>query len=347
MGDPVIRSFTAKFENINSKQAGVSDYPGRYLDHILSHLAYYSSIYKYVIDIALQVTKKPVGELSVLDFGAGNGLLGMFARHYGFKKVWMNDMDGGFLQAAERIAGITNTRIDGFIQGDEKKVFEYFRLENTKPDILLSTDVIEHIYDPASFFNTLKALNPDLVHVFSTASNPYNYSKLKKLRKLQYQDEYLGHSAHATQLCFHNAGPALSFLRQRENIITKNFPGLTSVVVSELAKRTRGKRRQDIIDAVKNYMLTNEMPEAYQDPYWVCDPETGSWTERVLPVSMYEEWYKKNGFSFALFNGYYDAWSRTGPGSLAARIMNAVVCKNRLIGKYFSPFIVFQGKPVL
>lgn len=344
MGDPVIRSFTSKFFNINSKLVGIRDYPGRYLDHILSHLDYYSSIYKYVIEIATQATKKPVQELSVLDFGAGNGLLGMYAKHYGFKQVWMNDVAGDFLKAAEGLAQTVKINIDGFIQGDEEAVLDYFKSINSCPDIIIATDVIEHIYDLEKFFSALKILNPDLIHVFTTASNPYNFFKVRKLRKLQYQDEFLGYSGNSDDYSFHNTGTALSFLKQREKIIAGSFPQLSHDEIFELTKRTRGKIKRDIIDRVNKYILTQEMPVVYKDPYWICDPETGSWTERVLPVNMYEEIYRKNGFSFRMFNGYYDSYSGNGLRCLAARLVNSVFCSNHHYGKYFSPFIVFAGK---
>lgn len=346
MQDSVIRSFAGKLINQNDKSSGANDYPGRYLNHILSHLGYYSSIYKYIIDIARRFSQKPVEELTVLDFGAGNGLLGMFAKHYGFKKVWINDVDEDFLNASKRLAQNTNIRIEGFIKGNEKDILNYFESINSAPDVILGTDVIEHIYDLESFFSAIKKINPDIVHVFTTASNPYNYWKVKKLRKLQYQDEFVGYPESSVDYSFHYTGPALSFFEQRKKIIAGSFSQLNQDEITELAKRTRGQNKNDILNSVGKYVLTGEMPVGYSDPYWICDPETGSWTERVLPITTYQKIYKENEFSLKVFNGYYNSFDDKNLKSLAARIINTAIGFNHYIGRYFSPFIVLAGKKI-
>jgi 2-polyprenyl-3-methyl-5-hydroxy-6-metoxy-1,4-benzoquinol methylase len=337
-------TFANKLNNITSESLGIEGYPGAYLDHILTHFNYYSSIYSYVIKLATEAIQKPVSELTVLDFGTGNGMLAMFAKQFGFKKVWASDISPDFLNAARKVSQAAKIHIDGFIEGDEQALLNWFSEEGVRPDIVLGTDVIEHIYNLDSFFAVLKKLNPQMVHVFTTASNPHNYFKVKELRKLQYKDEYVGYTGQEENISFHNAQGAESFLSQREKIIKSGFSNLPDDIVAQLAKATRGLVKRDIVSAVNNYLITAKLPQAPADPHLVCDPETGSWTERVSAINTYKELYKGNGFSFQYFNGFYNAKSGGGIKSISARLMNSVFCANRYWGKYFSPFIVFRGK---
>ena len=119
------------------RNLGLKAYPEAYGNHILMHLDYYLSIYQQVIEQAIKAAGKPPSSLSVLDFGCGNGFLGIYAKHYGFKKVWLCDVAPDFLVAAEKTATAIDIDISGFIQGDINAVQDYFTSQGTRPDIVL------------------------------------------------------------------------------------------------------------------------------------------------------------------------------------------------------------------
>lgn len=339
------KHFRSKVERVNMSALGLKAYPEAYGNHILMHLDYYLSIYQQAIEQAVKAAGQPPSALSVLDFGCGNGFLGMYARHYGFKTVWLCDVAPDFLVAAQKTATAAAIDISGFICGDIKAVQDYFTTQGNKPDIVLSTDVIEHIYDLEALFRSLKQINPDLVSVFTTASNPYNYMKVKELRKAQQKDEYEGYSNLSRELLLEKGLSPLSFYEQRRKLIHEAFQELPEQTISELARRTRGKMRTDIMDSVSVYLKTGKMPDPPPDKHWVCDPYTGSWTERVLPVDAYREIAAQAGFTLSWVNGFYNAYSKGRMKSLFSKSINTFISATKALGKFLAPYIVLVFVP--
>jgi 2-polyprenyl-3-methyl-5-hydroxy-6-metoxy-1,4-benzoquinol methylase len=91
----------------------------------------------------------------LVDYGAGNGLLGIFAKYCGFKKVYVNDISAIFIEASKQLAKVLDISIDGFIEGDCDKVLEFTK-ENDKVDAVVGTDVIEHVYRLYTFSVALR-----------------------------------------------------------------------------------------------------------------------------------------------------------------------------------------------
>jgi predicted TPR repeat methyltransferase len=337
--------FKTKIEGIHLADLGLKAYPEAYGKHILDHLDYYVSIYGQVIEQAIKAAGKHPSLLTVLDFGCGNGFLGMFARQYGFKNVWLCDVAPDFLEAAEKTAAAAGIAISGFIQGDFDVVQNYFKTRAIKPDIVLSTDVIEHIYDLQHLFRAMQQLNPEMISVFTTASNPFNVRKVKALQKAQQKDEWEGYAELPKEVLNQKGFSALSFFEQRKNIIRKAFRELPDETVVELARCTRGKMVDDIIRNVNVYCSTGAMPDPPRDPHWVCDPYTGSWTERVLPISTYREIAAPAGFSLTWTNGFYNASAKGFAKSFLIGGVNAFISRVGALGKFIAPFIVLVFVP--
>jgi hypothetical protein len=235
--------------------------------------------------------------------------------------------------------------LDGFISGDMAAVLEYFSAENTMPDILLSTDVIEHIYDLEDLFQQLQRLNPCLISVFTTASNPFNFKKVKELHRVQHQDEWVGYG-HLSKEELHEKGyAALSFFEQRKQIIRNTYTQIPEPVITILARLTRGKMVNDILSSVDDYIKTGIMPYPPSDVHWVCDPSTGSWTERILPLRAYRELMHRAGFSLYWYNGFYNPHSKNFVSSLIVNGINKLIQLRKGVGKYVAPYLILQAVP--
>lgn len=338
--------FRQKIAAFDISAAGLAGYPAAYAKHLLAHLSYYTAIYEQMIVQALKTANKPAASLTVLDFGCGNGLMGLFAKEYGFKKVWLCDRSVEFLAAAKKTADATGIRPDGFINGEAEAVNQYFAQKGERPDLLLASDVIEHIYDLDSFFCHLHLLNPNLISVFTTASNPFNPLKIKWLHKIQHRDEWTGYAALTEDERAANGLAALSFLDQRKEIIRLHFPQLDEPLALQLARQTRGKFLKDIIEAVQQFMRNGVLPVPPTDPYWVCDPYTGSWTERILPLRIYEELFSRYGYSLRLVNGFYNAGSGGAVKKAMATCVNWLINVSPNTGQYIAPYVVLIGAPL-
>ncbi len=331
-----IQLFEEKLHAVDVQSLAIAPYCKKYLNHLLQNSKYYLSIYAEVLEKVKKESSIPIIEMHVLDYGAGNGLLGLFAKYCGFGIVTINDIDERFLHASKILAKQMNTDIDHFIWGDLDDVKKVALSENI--DALIATDLIEHIYDLDEFVSTMKSLNPDLISVFTTGSNPENYFKVRSLMKLQIRDELIGGNADEAILFGHDAHEA--YIKIREKIIKDFAPELHENIILKLAKLTRGKNKSDIIHAIKKFQSSNELPMPIDHPSNTCHPETGSWTERLVPISTYKTIFHRHQFELQISSGFYNQY-QSGLKGIALFFLNKT---KSFFGLKLDPFIFLTGK---
>src|SRR5690606_30078558 len=203
-------------------------YCQNYLQHLLTHKNYYVKIYAAVLDELLAASSTPLNKITVLDFGTGNGLLALFAKYCGFNNVYACDVDAYFLAAAKNLSGHLNLPINKFIKGglEEAKI----ELKGADLSAIISTDVIEHIYNLPLFFKTMYTINLEMISVMTTASNPVNKFKVRQLKKIQIRDELVGYSGNEIETEGHP-----SYFSIRKIIIEKAFKNMPLENVEKLA----------------------------------------------------------------------------------------------------------------
>jgi len=334
-----IPDFEKKLNEVNSTTISSNLYCQKYLAHLLLYKRYYLHIYASVLEHALKNTDQAKEEIILIDYGAGNGLLGLFAKFCGFKRVFINDHNKVFCEAAERLSIAIDVSPDNIIVGDIDAVAQFFLTEE-QPTAIVGTDVIEHIYDLSHFVKIINKINSSIISVFTTASNPFNKYKVHQLKQLQYKDEYIGNSPEADPL-FGEAGME-AFIKIREDIIRKNFTVFEADEITKLAIVTRGLIKKDIIAAVQKYLNDKSLPALHISGNNTCDPYTGSWTERILTYKEYQQIYLNGGYQLSLYNGFYNEYTAGVKGALL-KIANAGVS---LIGKSVAPFIGLVGTPL-
>ncbi len=332
----------AGFENllssVNIEQLDISPYAKRYGQHILSHKKYYCRIYAHLLNLALKNSGKNKRDICLVDYGAGNGLMGLLAKYCGVGKVFINDMNAGFLDAAKKLSQAIEIFPAGFIEGDIEEVKNIF--ENSSPDIIVGTDVIEHIYSLEDFFKTVKEINPLTVTVMSTACNPANYFKIKEIKKLQIKDELYGGTPGDHALFGETAIEPFIEIR-RKVISTSAGDKLASEEINKLAILTRGLRKDDIEKAVEKYVFEKIWPVLLSHPTNTCDPVTGSWSERLLSFDEYKTIYAAAGFAVGFYNGFYNEYEATVKSKILSIVNNLIP----LTGHKLSPFITLVSKP--
>jgi hypothetical protein len=334
-----VHSFAERLESITLSSLRLDAYPRQYLQLLLDNRIYYLHIYAHVLKQLLTESPKTKEEIVLVDYGAGNGLLGMFAKHCGFSKVYLNDISSSFLQASKQVSEALSISIDGFIEGDCEAVLQ-FAEEAETPDAVVGTDVIEHIYMLHPFFNCIKKINDKMITVFTTASVTGNPLKNYQLKKLQLADEHTGSNAQHTSPGNEFAG--LPFLQIRKKIIERSFPSLALKEVQALAVATRGMRSDDIIKAGNRFISSKVLPKAPTHPTNTCDPITGSWTERLLPIEAYRRIYGEAGFSLSVQNGFYNQWQGSAKGTILKLANHAIALLGKQ-GKVVTPFITLLG----
>ncbi|HOZ79123.1 MAG TPA: class I SAM-dependent methyltransferase [Ferruginibacter sp.] len=343
-----LHGFEQLLAGVDIDALDMTPYAKRYLQHIILHKKYYLRIYARLLELVLQTppaAANPVGGLaatntkniSLIDYGAGNGILGLLAKHCGFKKVYCNELSADFLHAAKQLAAAMKISLDGFIEGDIEQVKQYFTANTL--NVIVSTDVLEHIYSLEHFFATIKEINPAMITVMSTACNPANYFKTREFKMLQVKDELYGGGPGDNTLFGETAMEP--FINTRKKIIADfGASQLSPEQVNELAIATRGFRKDDIEKAVGKFISDKIMPVLITHPTNTCDPMTGSWSERLLEFEEYKRIYSHAGFEVKFYDGFYNEYE----SSFKCKLLFAVNKMIPLTGHRLSPFVILVGK---
>ncbi len=334
-----IPAFSKILLNIDASSITADAYAKQYLNVLLKHKTYYLHIYATVLDAAFADIQKSIDEVSLLDFGCGNGLLALFAKFSGVGFVAASDMNVPFLLSAQQLSKQLDLPLDQWIIGNENILPQAF--QNKVLDIVIGTDVIEHIYNLDHFFAIISRLNNNMTTVFTTASVAENPIKSKQLQSLQRKDELF--ESNALHCNYQNDFAGLSFLMIRKKLIQQKYQQLDNETVESLARATRGLQENDIYIAVDDFIQHKKLPISIQHPTNTCDPITGSWTERLLTQKEYKELYHKFDFQLKISYGYFNEFE-SGFKCLFAKSLNLLLRLFRMQGKILSPFMILVGK---
>jgi hypothetical protein len=331
---PYIHSFAERLANIKETDLSDSPYCQRYFRQLQAHRSYYLEIYAAVLQQVLNHTNVAREHLTLLETGAGNGWLALFAKHCGFGTVLVHDLDPVFLAAAMKLSHSVQLTV---IAMPTTEISEWpLALRNQQIDAIVGTDMIEHVYHLPSFFQSLAQLQPAKVFVFTTGSNPENPWKVHRLKKLQRRDEWIGGSPDDSALFGHE--PHASFRQIRKDIISAEAPNIGEKELAILVKATRGQKQSDIIKSVALFQKNGQLPLPASG-HNTCHPVTGSHTERILPLADYKAICQEAGFQVKISSGFYD----TDKKGLKKHISNLLNRLLTIFGTRIAPFIFLTG----
>ena len=336
-----ITSFKQKLINVNIDDITNDLLVKNYLQAVLTQQDYYIKIYCWVLENALSKYNKPIHEISFLDFGCGNGLFAIFAKHCGFGKVYGCDFNQNFVAAARLLANATNIEVADWFVCNENDLLEKCNTQHL--DIVAGTDVIEHIYNLNIFFSNIYLLNNKMVTAFTTASVYDNYFKRKKLYELMYQDEHIGSNVlHATSK---DEYAGLAYFEIRKQIIQKQFPQLKHEITLQLATATKGLIKNDILFFVNKYLQDGIIEKTQQNNHNTCDPMTGNFTERMLTNKAYQRLYTQNKFDVKVIAGFYGAKGNSIK-SVVQKLLNIIIniFNKNAVSRVVAPLILLVGQ---
>lgn len=308
-----------QIQQIDFQRLPVSDYSRRYIQRMLPDLDYYLDIYGRCLDRMAEMLGKPLAETVMVDYGGGHGFLSCLAKRRGVGQVIYIDYNPQAVETVKAVSHELGYGPDAVLQGDAAALLAYVQTSGCRPDMLLGMDVIEHIYRLPDFFASLHVMNPDLQMLFTTGSTPCNPHVVKRLRRVMVLDEE-----------GHNGQPGFYALRRQA--IAQHFPQLSSPELDAWAACTRGLNFQDALLAVER-----QVPNVMSDAYNTCDPATGSWTERILPIADYQAMVRDYGWKVSVQNGFYNTYL-SGAKALPSRMLNRLLSTGGF--KYLAPFII-------
>lgn len=307
-----------QLKNIDYQSLPISEYSRHYILRMLPTLDYYMDIYDRCLNRMLRESGKDAKELVMVDYGGGHGFLSCAAKARGVGKVIYVDFNSLAVQAVKAVSQAAGVGPDVVLHGDAEVLRDWCGEDGVKPDYVLGMDVIEHIYRLEDFFAHLFAIRGDMRMIFTTGSTPFNPVVAKRLRKVMLNDE-LGENG---------------FRDERRHHIQHSYRQFTAEQLDYWAENTRGLTYDDAVEAV-----SQNRPNVLADPYNTCDPATGSWTERILPMKDYERMVAPYGARVRVDNGFYNAHRRSAKGAASAAL-NLLI---RVTGlKALSPFIIIR-----
>lgn len=309
---------------IDFDQLPISEYNKAYMKRLRPALYYYLDIYSQCFKEGFSKCGMKPEEITLVDYGGGIGFLSMLAKEIGVGKVIYIDLNEKSVEAAGILKQEAGTGPDVILHGDSRRLAEWCREEKVCPDLLLSTDVIEHIYDLPGFFSDIFSINDNMRLVFTTASTPYNPYIKRRLRKFMRQCE---------------SGKAVrpNYYTKRVHYIRKEFPALRRKEVKKWAIRTRGLIYEDIHKAISR----NERP-LLLDAYNTCDPETGNFAERILTVREYKELAKPYAYKLSVYKGFYNTLRQKQWKAVVSVLVNLVIKYSGKAGFILAPYILLS-----
>jgi 2-polyprenyl-3-methyl-5-hydroxy-6-metoxy-1,4-benzoquinol methylase len=306
--------------NLNFKSLGINEYNLQYIEDILPQINYHFSIYKYSINL---VTRGQY-EGTIVDFGGGHGFLSCFLKMLGFNVIYC-DNNPLAISTVKKIGTALQSVPDVIIEGSEMELSAYCKTNNIKPDYLISIDVIEHISDLKDFFSELRNINPKMEMCFTTRANPCNFRQRKRLFKMMDEIE------------------RNFFLPMREEYISKHYPEFNEREIQTLSVLSRGKTYDDITKIVNKYRLNGSLPPK-RTSHNTCDPNSGSWIERILPLKTYTAIINAAGFAVSFKNGFYATNQHGCIQKALVHTLNRVLQYGGKPAMTIAPFIVLKTK---
>jgi 2-polyprenyl-3-methyl-5-hydroxy-6-metoxy-1,4-benzoquinol methylase len=324
-----------KLKDLRLQELEISDYQKNYLGNYLRRLHYGMETGIFILSHVFDGLQKRPENSILLDHGAGSGILSLLAKAAGVGKVVYEDIYDISCQDAATIGRALDLEADYYLHGDEEAIKVYFR-QLDGPDVIISRNVIEHVYRPESLVHTIAGLHSHPMQIFfATTANKHNPAVNLYTRRLHHRVEKQG---------FHSRWDKGSDARKpmleiRSAMIGDMAPELDEHVIKELAIHTRGLIRPAIQMAVEEYRSHGKLPPMLSDPSNTCDPETGNWAERLTSISEYRDIFEENEFQFHCIPGFYDTHYTSALANLLATCLNPCI---RLLGSKgvkLSPFI--------
>lgn len=294
--------FSIYLKELNIHKLPISNYSKKYLLNYQKNSDFFINHYTQVFKNAVSKISKPLSEISVLDYGGGCGLMSFLAALSGVKLVIYNDIFETSTHDAQLISNSFNIPIDYFVTGDVDEMVEFIDENKLAVDLIISIDVLEHIYDIEQWFLKLKKIQNPFTLYFNTGANPENLLITRRLMKYQYTAEHVGKEK---SFGWKERDTYAPFLKIRKEIIQNYHPHLNENDIDLLAQKSRGLNKKDIELLVDSFLETGTINYVMKHPTNTCDPQTGNWTEHLIDLNHLLKTLKQWGFKAEIEHNKY------------------------------------------
>jgi SAM-dependent methyltransferase len=272
---------------------------------------------------AINASGKPYHEVSIMDYGAGVGSLYILAKMIGCKHVFYNDYDTTFAKMAKEIDGIFGIKMDDYIVGDSDITFKQMREKGYDLDIVVSRNVIEHIYDLKKYYQDIYSNYSKAIIVSSTTANWNNPF------------------AHLQHVYIH--------LKNRKAIMKAKVDYIKDVYKIEdqhfldyIFKKWHTAGGQEMDLALKEFQNNGTIKTFAPNYTNVCN-QFGVWCENLLT-------YKKHiqlasGYKVEIKPGIWDEDKKNELCNIFFKVINRIIKYFSFLGVYLTNYILIINKP--
>lgn len=314
-------ALAARLQKIDYERLPISDYNKQYIGNLKPVLPYYMQIYADCLIRGLDTTGVSPSSLTLVDYGGGSGFLSMLAKEIGVGSIIYLDLNPKSAETIQVLKELTQTGPDVILQGDSETLATWCEKNGVKPQLLVATDLIEHVYQLEPFFADLMRINSQMQLIFTTASTPFNPYVKWKLHRLM-------------KGCESGSLESPNYYTQREKYIREQKPYFSPAEVARWSKQTRGMTLGDIRQALDRMVLPHPT-----DPYNTCDPANGNWTERILPIQTYRS-LAPAGYMFQVKKGFYNDKRNNLFVGVFCKGLNFLIRYSGKAGLWLAPFLV-------
>jgi 2-polyprenyl-3-methyl-5-hydroxy-6-metoxy-1,4-benzoquinol methylase len=272
---------------------------------------------------ALSSVNKPLEQVILMDYGAGLGTMYIIAKMIGVGKVIYNDLLPEFATPAIAVDKALGYVMHEYIIGDTKATCEQLKEKNIEVDIILSRNVLEHIYDLKEFFATIHHYQPKAVLFNSTTANWNNPAAHLQHRWIHYKAKK-------------------TLAKPREAHIAALAPELSAAEVSNLNSKISNYGGPQLDNLVLEYARTKKLPPLKNDYDNVCEAN-GNWCEHMIPFKDYKAAAPNYELSFKA--GFWDEDYPNPLKRLVGRSLNLLTKVLGSRGYLSSAFIYIIAKP--
>jgi 2-polyprenyl-3-methyl-5-hydroxy-6-metoxy-1,4-benzoquinol methylase len=326
-----------KIRKIDIKNLCIDEeYKNRFLMPKVSEVDYWIG-QKYLQHIKWAVSMEsskdvPLKDMTLVDHGGGTGFLGLLAKEAGIGTVIYNDIDPKFLDTAREFGRAIGVVHDDFVLGGFDELTRSLSNRKVRCTLLVSADVIEHIYDIDEFIKKLSLLSDGPMGVvMSSGANFLNPRFVFTIALVQIKAER-------------------KWCKIREGIIRTAVPDVRDHDLYVLAKKTRGLMNDEIVAVAKHYANTGSLKKIIKpiggfDPYYTntCDPHTGWWAEHMLNPFAFARTLGDLGFNSKVLLGDYNDGQSNSLKRFTARTLNGCIKRLNIIATPIAPYYVVIG----
>jgi len=262
-----------------------------------------------------------------MDYGGGMGTIFLLGKMIGCRRFVYADIREDMKIAAEKVSIYLGIPVDYFLVGDHRQVCAELERLQLQCDIVLSRNVVEHIYDLSDFYACFRAAQPEATLFFSTTANYHNPAM-----RWYHKGIHKRFESH--------------YFERRRQIIRAHRPDLKEDENQALAMATRGLAMEDLRQAIDRYSESGVLPDPGRHYSNTCDPDNGLWQEHIIPYRDYLSITAAAGYHTEILPSFWDTHYRNPLKNLAGGVLNRLM---RYTGKWMalrlSPFIYIVTQP--